>query len=288
MTTALAVQTGSTGLVYTDEQWSIIRTNFFPTDASDAEVLMCREQARRSGLDVFKKQAYFWRDKQSGKIIMVASVHGMRAHVDRRGGTIQSGAVHENDEFLCDPVTGLIAHKFRANGRGPVVGAWARGRLPGRDIVVKYVSFAEYKRSSPIWQEKPATMLEKTAVAHLSRALVPDALGDVYGAEEFGGESRDDFTVEMPTEPPDDPAFERIRECVDLLNKAESLAEIETARAGAVEEAKAKKWPESSKRLFKNALERRRAQLTAPAPAKPPPVVVDATGDRPPAEGEGE
>jgi len=271
------------GLQYTDAQKDLIRKQFFPSDASDDEVRMCHEMARRSGLDVFRRQCYFWRDPKTRSVVLVASVHGMCAQAVARGATIQSAAVCEADDFLCDPVTGEIRHLFRAAGRGPVIGAWARGKLPGGEVVVRYVAIAEYRRGSPIWSEKPATMIEKVARAHVARALVPDALGNVYGGEEMGVASSDeDGTVTlMPTSTPRDPDAERIRDCLDALADAADLAALEVCAAEARKLAKAERWPASTLRLYKSRLEIRRIELT-PRTAE----VVDATGDREPGDGE--
>lgn len=272
--TALAkVEPATKGLSYSDEQWEIVRRNFFPADATPDEVAMCQEMARRSGLDVLKRQCYFWRDRKEGRIVLVASVHGMRAQALRRGFVIQSAAVHENDEFLMDPISGQIKHLFRAMNRGPVVGAWARTAV-GSTVLSRYVTVAEYRKQTSTWTAIPSTMIQKTAIAQLSRDLVPDALGDVYGAEEFGGESLEDGTVGvLPTAQPSDPDAEAIAGALDTLAACATLAEVETAAATARESAKTDSWSAHSKRLYKSRLAARQSALKAQTPAP----TVDAT-----------
>lgn len=277
-TTAALAKVEPSGLAYSDDQWEIVRRNFFPADATPDEVAMCQEMARRSGLDVLKRQCYFWRDRKENRIVLVASVHGMRAQALRRGFVIQSAAVHENDEFLMDPIAGQIKHLFRATNRGPVVGAWARTAI-GSTVLSRYVTVAEYRKQTSTWTAIPATMIQKTAIAQVARDAVPDALGDVYGAEEFGSESHEDGTV-LPLSPPADPDAEAIAADLEVLAACETLAEVEQAAAAARASAKTDSWSAYSKRLYKGRLAARQAALKAQAPAP----TIDATAEEPPAE----
>lgn len=252
-------------LTHTEERWSLIQRTF-AKDATPDEFSMFRAVAEREGLDPFTRQIHFVK-RRTGDVSFVVGVHGLVARLNRVPGFrgIQSAAVCQGDRCVVDAMAGTVSHQFDAAKRGAVVGAWARGQIGDRLPVVRYVSMDEYRGQSPLWREKPATMLEKVAIVQCARALAPEELGGLNAAEEFGGQTDANGGVTMPKAQQaqaDEDAL-TIQLALSVIETVPDIEGLEAALAGIREEAKG--WAPTARKLFKSHVERRRVELTPKA-----------------------
>jgi len=138
------------------------------------------------GLDPFKRESYFMKDKKTGRWAIIIGIDGMRK-IARRDPSylgVQAFAVREGDEFSVDAANYTVVHKF-GKTRGKVLGAWARADAKGRMPVLVWVDFEEYYRPGwDAWTRMPATMITKVAESHALRRQF--GLGDLYTEEEIG------------------------------------------------------------------------------------------------------
>ncbi len=244
----------------TEDKWKLIQRTF-AKEATPDEFALFRSVAEREGLDPFTRQIHFIKRK-AGDVSFVVGVHGLVARLNRVPGFrgIQSSVVCAKDTFEADPITGTVTHRFKAADRGPIVGAWARGQLGDRAVVFRYVSIDEYRGQSPLWREKPATMLEKVAIVQCARALAPEELHGLYAPEELGGETRGDAVV-MPskTAPIEDDDAKVIALALTAILTVPDRAALDACLVSIREEAKT--WPPSARKLFASHVERRKQEL---------------------------
>lgn len=251
---------------HSEEQWLLIQRTF-AVGATPDEFALFRSVAEREGLDPFTRQIYFIKRKD-GTFSFVTGVHGLTSRLYKipafRG--YQSAAVCQGEEnsFKVDPAAGTVQHTFGLR-RGPVMAAWARGQIGDRLPIVRYVTMDEYRGASPLWREKPMTMIEKVAIVQVARALAPDLLGGLYAAEEFGGESRLDGSIIMPGDirrpsvAKADPDADAIALPLTMLQACTTAAELDAALP-LLREAAAD-MPPSARRLLATHVARRKVDL---------------------------
>jgi hypothetical protein len=119
--------------------------------------------------------------------------------------------------------------------------------------VVRYVTLAEYKGKGPMWVQKPLTMIEKVAVVQTARALAPEELAGLYAAEEFGGASKEDGTVDMNTQTLSQ------QDALIELDKCTSVEDIEKAKPAWRDASRG--WKPGQKQTFAEAIAEKEAAL---------------------------
>lgn len=192
---------------WTREQVEVIKSTCAP-NATDAELALFLHTARASGLDPLQKQIWFvkrylLKKDANGKPILdangqkqwqvrvdiQAAADGLQARALRFADCegIRYAAVHEDDEFLVDRVTGeVVQHRHNPFKAGPVLGAWACVDRAGKRPFFVVVRFEEFDDpNSPLWKAKPATMIEKVARATACRRAYPEFFGSIYDPAEI-------------------------------------------------------------------------------------------------------
>ena len=171
-------------LGYKAEQVDVIR-NTVAKEATDAELYMFLYLAKQYGLDPFRREIHFMKDRQ-GRVSIVTGIDGFRkcARRDPAFEGVQAFAVREGDEFSIDASGFSVQHRFGAK-RGKVLGAWAAAYARGRKPVVVWVDFEEYRKAGwDAWERMPATMIAKVAEAQALRRQF--GLSGLYTDDELG------------------------------------------------------------------------------------------------------
>lgn len=134
-------------------------------NASNDELAMFLHIAKKTQLDPFKKEIWFYKDKK-GNTLIYAARDGYLTIAQRSGefGGMKSGAVHENDEFSVDIANDAVEHRIVAPAaRGKLVAAWATVYRKNCQPTTVYVENSTYNKGSNTWASHPDAMLEKVA-----------------------------------------------------------------------------------------------------------------------------
>ncbi len=166
---------------YNREQIELIK-DVYAKGATDAELRLFIEIARRKGLDIFSNQIYLVEryDSALGKNIKrpQTSIDGFRLIADRTG----EYAPGRKAEFTHDEDGAVITATAFVQKR--VQGDWFE--------VSSEVWFDEYKQTKkdgsmfPIWRKMPHVMLSKCAEAVTLRKAFPADLSGLYTSDEMG------------------------------------------------------------------------------------------------------
>lgn len=206
---------------------------YFCKDATPAEAYVYNNWCAHLGLDPWKKECYLVKfGSEPATMIVSADVYKKRAEKNpkyqgRRSGVI----VLTKDGELLDRVGSFALET------DTIVGGWCDVRVKDYiDPITSRVSFKEYckmkdGRPQAQWREKPATMIEKVAVAHALRDAFPNDLGSMYIAEEMGMEEpANNAPIQRPEEFQDAdyvPVDESTGEVQDQESFAESFFDQE-------------------------------------------------------------
>lgn len=141
--------------------------------ATQQELALFLYQARRTGLDPLAKQLYFIKDARSGRVMIQASIDGLRVVAQRSGQYAGQDEPDftDNEAGTLEKCT-VTVYRFAANGT----------RYPA-SVGVAY--WKEYSRSTPIWTQMPHTMLAKVAEALALRKAFPQDLSGIYSTDEM-------------------------------------------------------------------------------------------------------
>jgi phage recombination protein Bet len=176
---------------YSPEKLAVIK-NTVAKGATNDELEMFLTLAGRYNLDPFLKEIWFikrakkqkkWNNNgreywdyprlQNGEIdytnaetVIMTSRDGYlkAARQERDFIGLRASEIKEGDNFSYDPVTQEIQHKITGK-RGAVTGAWAIAKAEGREDVVIYVDFDEYKAGTgnAVFDKYPSAMIKKIA-----------------------------------------------------------------------------------------------------------------------------
>lgn len=196
--------TMSTQLVkYTPEHRALIVANIGEGNLSDGEVDLVMYQAERLGLDVLSGQMHAW--KTDGKLVMMTSIHGLRA-VARRTGKYGG---RRGPQFLTHDsewVDVWVAELYPEGKRLPLAArCWVRNTddLEWTIGVAAWSEFAQYtdvwegprgqrrkvgRKLRALWNPdggKPSVMIGKCAESQALRAAFPADLTGVYTDDEI-------------------------------------------------------------------------------------------------------
>ena len=177
--TALTIAEDQTG--FTDQQIAALRQiGLGANTQADVEVFF--HQAKRSGLDPFRREIYMItrKTKNGPKATIQTGIDGFYKIADRV--TRQTGGTWGIPETLwCGP-----------NGQWRDV--WLEETPPAAAKVTverngsrftTVATSAEYNAGSPMWQKMPARMIAKCAEALAIRRAFPDDLSGLYTSEEM-------------------------------------------------------------------------------------------------------
>jgi len=176
-------------------------------EVTDQEVMMFLNLCKYQQLNPFLREAYLVKYSQSEKAQMVVSkdVFIKRAVQSPEFDGMQSGVVLKTEKGLEEREGSMVLQDEK------LVGGWAIGNRKDWSVPKKItVALSEYiglgKDGKPIflWKTKPATMIVKVAESQLLRAIVPDKMQGLFGAEEMNVDeavlSQDAVVVESPME----------------------------------------------------------------------------------------
>jgi phage recombination protein Bet len=180
-------------LQWTDSQIETLKKTV-AKDATPDELNMFLHLSQTYGLDPFAKEIWFL--KMGGAPTIMTSRDGYLkiANNDPSFEGLVSDAVYEGDEFRKLPEG--VEHRYGANKRGAVVGAYALVYRRGiRFPIYAFAPFKDYNKGSGTWRQYPHAMILKVAESMaLKRAF---SLSGLVSREEIEAEG----AAEIPKEP---------------------------------------------------------------------------------------
>lgn len=170
MSNVIKIETNNQVVNYTDDDWTTLKKEIFPTTTNDETIKLALRYCAANKLDPFKKPVSIISFK--GKDQLVFTIQAYRT-VAARSGWAGTDAI-ELGEGSPPEWARCTVYKIIAGNRVPFVG--------------QTVYFREAQRNTPIWRERPITMLQKCAEASALRAAFPEEFADWYIEEELVGE----------------------------------------------------------------------------------------------------
>lgn len=215
---------------YTKEQIDLVKRTV-AKDATNDELAMFMHIAKKTGLNPFLKEIWFYKDNK-GNTIMMTGRDGFLTIAQKSGEFegIQSAAIYEGDEFLVDysnPSDIKINHKtnpFKKEA-GKIVGAWARSKRKGCIDTVEIVSDKDYHKSyakfESTWDKFPSAMIKKVAESIALRKQY--GIAGVVAKEEVGYE---DEKTNPDKAVDNNKLFEETKTIIEKLNEEESVKAV--------------------------------------------------------------
>lgn len=145
-------------------------------DANDAEFAMFIQFAKSTGLNPWKKEIWFIKDK-NGRVVMMTGINGFYAIANAQPefDGIEAGYVSEKGEWVKSLQAG---EKF--------IGAWARCYRKDRRVPFEAEArLSEFGKSYGNWTTMPGYMIKKVAESHALRKSFPQQLNGLYAEEEM-------------------------------------------------------------------------------------------------------
>lgn len=166
--------------------------------ATDTELQLFLQTAKRTGLDPFAKQIYCiprWDSKKGGNVMSIQiSVDGFRAIADRTGRYVPSREptyTYDSKDAL-ESATAYIK-KF-AHGSWHEIAATA--------FYDEYVQTGKEGKPNHMWNKMPRLMLAKTAESLVLRKAFPAELSGLYTSEEMGSDTTEIAQIPVIDSPP--------------------------------------------------------------------------------------
>lgn len=177
-------------ITFTQEEIGTIK-NTVAKDASDTELKLFLGQCKRTGLDPFSRQIYFF--KIGGKASIQASIDGFRLIAERSnkyaGQTLpqyldEKGEWHEVWTQAGYPVAAKVG-VVRADFKEPLF------------AIAKWKSYCPMYNGEvgAMWKKMPEVMIAKVAEALALRKAFPNDLSGIYASEEM---AQADTPIEEP------------------------------------------------------------------------------------------
>jgi phage recombination protein Bet len=158
------------------------------------EVGMFLKLCEGQKLNPFLREAYIVKyGDQVAQMVVGKDAFTKRAESNPNYKGAKSGVIVVNLNKQIENREGTFVY---AEGGEKLVGGWARVHFKDdKEEVFNTVSLSEYNTGKSLWASKPATMIRKVALVQALREAFPNALGQLYIAEEVGVDE------ELPTEP---------------------------------------------------------------------------------------
>lgn len=169
-------------------------------NATDEELYMFLKLASSYGLDPFAREIWFIKYGNKEPQIFTSRDGMVKiAKQDPDFKQINSFAVYEADDFEIEQqitANGLeitsFRHKFNANDRGDVIGAYCVIEYYTKKPLLTYCDYNEYKSSSTTaWKKNASAMIRKVAEkeacrlsANISGLHIPEEMGDGYDVDD--------------------------------------------------------------------------------------------------------
>lgn len=158
------------------------------------EVGMFLKLCEGQKLNPFLREAYIVKyGDQAAQMVVGKDAFTKRAESNPNYKGAKSGVIVVNLNKQIENREGTFVY---TEGGEKLVGGWARVHFrDDKEEVFNTVSLSEYNTGKSLWASKPATMIRKVALVQALREAFPNALGQLYIAEEVGVDE------ELPTEP---------------------------------------------------------------------------------------
>jgi phage recombination protein Bet len=145
-------------------------------------------------LNPFLREAYLVKyGEQPAQMIVGKDAFTKRAESNSNYKGVKSGVIVVNLNKQIENREGTFIY---TEGGEKLVGGWARVHFKDdKEEVFNTVSLSEYNTGKSLWASKPATMIRKVALVQALRDAFPNALGQLYIAEEVGVDE------DLPTDP---------------------------------------------------------------------------------------
>jgi len=175
-------------LQLTDNEKKVIKSNFFPTNASNDDMRFCMSIANQFGLNPLLNQIYFvgrkakinnqWVEKVSPMVgrdgfLTIAHKSGKFAGIETKT-TIKQVPVYKNNEWIEERDLVAICSVYRTDTEKPFI------------VEVSFKEYAGKTREGELtkfWKEKGATMLKKVAESQCLRKAFN--VSGIYAEEEL-------------------------------------------------------------------------------------------------------
>lgn len=158
------------------------------------EVGMFLKLCEGQKLNPFLREAYIVKyGDQAAQMVVGKDAFTKRAESNPNYKGAKSGVIVVNLSKQIENREGTFVY---VEGGEKLVGGWARVHFKDdKEEVFNTVSLSEYNTGKSLWASKPATMIRKVALVQALREAFPNALGQLYIAEEVGVDE------ELPTDP---------------------------------------------------------------------------------------
>jgi phage recombination protein Bet len=164
---------------------------------SNQEVGMFLKLCEGQKLNPFLREAYLVKyGDQAAQMVVGKDTFTKRAEMNENYKGAKAGIIVVNIKGDIEEREGTFYLKNK--NREELVGGWAKVHFKdGKEEVYHTVSFDEYNTGKSLWAGKPATMIRKVALVQALREAFPNALSQMYTAEEVGVDD------ELPIDPID-------------------------------------------------------------------------------------
>lgn len=157
----------------------------FANNLTEMEFMTFLRMGKATGLNPFLRE--IWAVKYgTGAAQIFIGRDGYRkvAQDHREYDYHQVDAVYSNDKFVI--TNGDVTHEYTLTDRGNLIGAYSIVKRKGSSkALFNFVSFKEYYNDkSPIWKDKPATMIKKVAEAQGLRGAFQGLFAGTYSDSE--------------------------------------------------------------------------------------------------------
>lgn len=169
---------------------------------STQEVVMFINLCKYQKLNPFLREAYLIKyGSNAANLVVGKAAFEARADRNERYQGYEAGIVVQKQDGTLEYRKGTLVVPGET-----LIGGWAEVYVEGRvKPVYITVSLSEYSTGKSVWAQKPATMIRKVAKMQALREAFPNALGNLYTAEEFGSSEE-----ELPSQPVEQPGKEPI------------------------------------------------------------------------------
>lgn len=180
---ALATVRPNDAAVFSAEEREVIRNAILP-GATDADIAFIGRYARSTGLDIFARQLYVFKDSKSGKLTMQASIDGFRVVAERSqkyAGQLGPYWCGEDGQW----VEVWLQNKPPAAAK---VGVLRNDFAQPLWAVARTMSYAQRYRDGNFigqWATMPDVMIAKCAESLALRRAFPRELSGIYTREEM-------------------------------------------------------------------------------------------------------